>query len=87
MYAPREEALLPAEGLAIGTLVHGGVALVRTNQNTVQSAVVCVATVVGALMNGAFNALVSFAIHIGSSFFIDGHSMAVFFWLIPVVCN
>ena len=44
-------------------------------QNTVQSAVVAVGAVIGALMNGALDALVGIAVHIGSSFFGDGHSM------------
>ena len=59
---PKEELLL-AEGLAVGALVHGGVTLVGSDQNTVQSTVVCITAVVCALLNGAFDALVCFTIH------------------------
>ena len=48
-----------------------------TYQNTVQSAVVAVCAVVCALMNGALDALVGVAVHIGSSFFGDGISMLI----------
>ncbi len=64
------KGLLSAEGLAVGTLIHGGVALMSTNQNTLQSAVVAVSAVVCALMNGAFDALVSIGIHNVASFFV-----------------
>ena len=55
--------LFLAEGHAVGTLIHGGVAFVSAYQNTVQSAVVSVLAVVSALMNSTFNALVCFTIH------------------------
>ena len=58
-----QKELLLAEGLAVSALVHGGVALVGADQNTVQSAEVCILAVVSALLNGALNALVCFAIH------------------------
>ena len=61
--------LLLAEGLAVGALVHGGVALVGAHQDAVQSAEIGIAAVVGALVYGAFNALVSVTVHNGSSFF------------------
>ena len=55
--------LLLAEGLAVGALVHGGVCLVGTNQDAFQGAEVCILAVMGALCNGAFNALVCMAVH------------------------
>ena len=63
-YAPQRKELFLAEGLAVSTLVHGGIALVGAYQNTVQSAVVLVLTMVCTLMNGTFNTLVGVAIHI-----------------------
>ena len=84
---PKEKTLLLAEGLTVGTLIHGGIALVGTYQNTVQSAVVAVGAVVGALMNGALDALVGIAVHIGSSFFGDGISMAEIFTFIQNIAN
>ena len=58
---PKE--LFLTEGLAVGALIHGGVTLMSADQNTVQSAVVCVAAVVSALLNSTFDALVCLAIH------------------------
>jgi len=55
--------LFLAEGHTVGALVHSGVAFVCANQNAIQSAIVGVLTVVSALMNGTFNALVCFTIH------------------------
>ena len=55
--------LFLTEGHTVGTLVHSGITFVSADQNTVQSAVVCILAVVSALVNGAFNALVCFAIH------------------------
>ena len=55
--------LLLAEGLAVSALVHSGICFVDTNQDTLQRAVVGIITVVGALMNGAFDALVCMAAH------------------------
>ena len=52
-----------SEGLAVGALVHGGVCLVGTNQDAFQGAEVCILAVMGALCNGAFNALVCMAVH------------------------
>ena len=84
--APQKE-LLSAEGHAICALIHGGVALMGTYQNAVQSAVIGILTVVSALMNSTLNALVCFAIHICSSFFRDRLSMTDFFFYIQVDCN
>ena len=61
--APCKESLL-AEGLAVGTLVHGGIALMGAYQNAIQSAVVGVGAVVCALLYGALDALVCFAVHL-----------------------
>ena len=62
---PPHEALLLflPEGLAVSALIHSGITLVGTYQNVIQSAVVAVITVVCALLNGAFNALICVAIH------------------------
>ena len=56
-------SLLFAEGLAVGTLVLGGVALMGAHQNPVQGAVVLLVAVVCAGLHGAFNALVCVAVH------------------------
>ena len=56
--------LLLAEGLAVGTLIHSGVALMGAYQDAIQGAVICALTVIGALLNSTFNALVSLTIHI-----------------------
>ena len=55
--------LFLAEGHAVRALIHGGVAFVGANQDSVQSAVVGILAVVSTLLHGAFNALVCFAIH------------------------
>ena len=52
------EQLLLAEGHAVGALVLGGIALVGAHQNALQSAVVTGVGMVGALMDGALDALV-----------------------------
>ena len=56
--------LFLAEGHTVGALIHGGVAFVGADQDAVQSAVVGILAVVSALMNGAFNTLVCFTIHV-----------------------
>jgi len=58
-----QPGLLLAEGFAVGALIHGGVAFVGAHQDPVQRAVVLVLTVVCALMDGAFDALVGIAVH------------------------
>ena len=50
--------LLLAEGHAVGALILSGVGLVGTHQDALQGAVVAGGGVVGALMDGAFDALV-----------------------------
>ena len=62
--AAAEKSLLLAEGLAVGTLVHGGVSLVSTNQDPLQGTVVGIIAMVSTLMNGALDALVCMAAHI-----------------------
>ena len=58
------ESLLLPEGLAVGALVHGGVCFVSTHQDAVQGAVVGLIAMMGALTDGAFDALVCMAIHV-----------------------
>ena len=60
---PTDTVLLLAEGLAVGALVHGGIHLMGADHNAVQRAVVLILTVMGALTDGAFDALVSIAVH------------------------
>ena len=55
--------LFLAEGLAVSALIHGGICLVGTNQNTVQAAVIFIAAMMRTLLNGAFNALICVTIH------------------------
>ena len=69
------EELFLAEGHAVSALVHGGVTLMGTYQNAVQSAVVSILTVVSALMNSTLNALVCLVIHNQFLLFRDGISM------------
>ena len=51
------------EGLAVGALIHGGVCLMGTDHDLIQRAVVLSLAVMGALGNGAFDALIGMAIH------------------------
>ena len=60
--------LLLAEGLAVGALIHGRVLLMGTNHDPIQGAVVLAVAVISALLNSAFNAFISLAVHIVSSF-------------------
>ena len=57
-----------AERLTVGALIHGGIRLMGTHQNTVQRTVILGITVMRALVYGAFNALVGMTIHCFSSF-------------------
>jgi hypothetical protein len=52
-----------SEGLAVGTLVHGRVLLVGTNQDAVQGAVVRIVAVVSARLNGTLDTLVCMLVH------------------------
>ena len=85
--AKKSGTLLLAEGLAVGALVHGGVALVGTYQDAVQGAVVAVGAVVSALLNGAFNALVCLTIHSRFLLFGDVLSMIHIFFSIHTLFN
>ena len=68
---PPGKPLLFTEGLAIGTLVHGGVCLVGTDLDTVQRAVVFGVTMVGALLDSAGDALIGVGVHSFTSFLLD----------------
>ena len=54
---------LLAEGLAVGALIHSGIGLMGADQDPLQGAEVCILAVMGALCDGAFNALVCMAVH------------------------
>ena len=60
---PPLKFLLLAEGLAVGTLVHGGIHFMGAHQDAVQRAVVLGIAVIGALLDGAFDALVGMVVH------------------------
>lgn len=55
--------LFLAEGLAVGTLIHGGIGLVGTYQDPVQGTIVLILAVVCTLLDGAFNALIGMKVH------------------------
>ena len=57
------ESLLLTEGLAVGALICSGIDFVGAHQDLVQRAVVLVAAVMGALLDGALNALVCMTVH------------------------
>ena len=54
---------LLTEGLAVSTLIHGGVGLMGTYQNPLQGAEVCILAVMGTLLDSTLNALVCMTIH------------------------
>ena len=56
-------SLLLAEGLAVGALVCGGVHLMGAHQDLLQRTVVLMTAVMGALLDGTFNALVCVTVH------------------------
>ena len=60
---PPPKHLLFAEGLAVGTLIFGGIHLMGTHLDLVQRAVIRGIAVVSALLNGACDALVCIAVH------------------------
>ena len=62
MPAVASPLLLP-EGLAVGALVHSRVLLMGANQDLVQRTVVLSLAMMGALLNGALNALVCMTVH------------------------
>ena len=55
--------LLLAEGLAVGALICSGIDFVGAHQDLVQRTVVLVTAVMGALLDGALNALVCMTVH------------------------
>ena len=59
----RPGSLLLLEGLAVGTLIHGGICLVGANKDAVQRAVIFGIAVISTLLNGAFDTLVCLAAH------------------------
>ena len=61
---PPLRGLSLAEGLAVGALVHGGILLMGSYQNSVQGAVVLGVAVISAGLNGALNALVGMMVHL-----------------------
>ena len=65
-----QENLLLAEGHAVGALILGRIALVGTNTDLVQGAVVLVFTMMGTLVDSTFNALVCVVVHDISSFLL-----------------
>ena len=65
---PRPPVLFFTEGHTIGTLVHSGIALMGTHQNTVQRTEVGIHAMMGTLRNGTFNSLICVTIHCCSSF-------------------
>ena len=60
--------LLAHEGKAVGTLIHGGIALMGTNLDLVERAVVLQIAVVGALADSTLNGLVGLRFHVSSPF-------------------
>ena len=67
--------LLFAEGLAVGALICSRIDFVGAHQDLVQGTVVLMAAVMGALLDGALDALVCVIVHGVSSFFRNGDSM------------
>jgi hypothetical protein len=59
---PPDKSLL-AEGLAVGALVHGRVGFMGAHHDAIQGTVVLGVAVIGALLNGAFDALIGMTIH------------------------
>jgi len=55
--------LLSAEGLAVGALIGSRIFFMGANQDPVQRAVICLIAMVGALLDGAFDALVCILVH------------------------
>ena len=72
----RGAALLLAEGLAVGALIHGRVLLMGADQDPVQRAVVFGVTVIGTGLDSTFDALVGMVVHrISLLFAVFVHSM------------
>ena len=62
-FATAFRLLLP-EGLAVGALVHGRILLMGADQDLIQGAVVLSLAMMGALLNGALDALVCMTVHL-----------------------
>jgi len=60
---PQGKRLSLTEGLAVGTLVHGGVFLVGAHHDPIQRTVVFGVAVVSAGLNGALDTLVGVGVH------------------------
>ena len=64
------------EGHTVGALIHGGIALMGTYQDSLQRTEILLAAVVCALLNGTLDTLVCMAVHVFySSFFRDSASI------------
>ena len=61
---PQLSLLALTEGLAVGALIHGRIGLVGAHKDSIQRAVVGIAAVVCALLDGAFDALVCILVHV-----------------------
>ena len=55
--------LLSAEGHAVSTLLHCGIAFVGTHQNSFQRAIIGITAVMCALSDRTFNTLISVTVH------------------------
>ena len=62
------QGLFLAEGLAVGALVHGRILLMGAYKDAIQGAVVLGVAVIGALLDGALDALIGMTVHVFSSF-------------------
>jgi len=79
---PPLRQLLLTEGHAVGALVNSGIAFMGAHQNALQRAVVGILTVIGALGNGTFDALVCVAAHSHFLLFVDSE---IVFTLLPKI--
>ena len=67
---PQEKlCLLKTEGFAVGALIHGGVFLMGTYADLLQGAVVFAGAVVGTLLHGALDTVVSMTGHLSHLLF------------------
>ena len=75
--------LLLTERHAVGALIHGGVHFMGTHQDFVQRTEVLMATMVGTLLDSAFDAFVGMTVHRKASFKMGfGNSMGIFLKMI-----
>ena len=73
--AGEASTLLPVERKTIGALIHGRIALVGTDLYAAERTVIDAVTVMLALSDSAFNALVCFAVHNHDLLFDHRHSI------------